>query len=65
MVGVKVRENESIDKALRRFKRVMNKSRVLRNYRETLAYEKPSITNRLARERAQLIARRRSEDNQL
>src|SRR5690606_39895323 len=40
-VGVKVRDNENIDRALRRFKRAVNRSRVLRIYRANMAYTKP------------------------
>ena len=59
-VGVKVRDNESIDRALRRFKRSVNRSRVLRIYRANMAYTKPSEERRLAREKAARNARKRS-----
>jgi len=49
-VGIKVRDNESIDRALRRFKRAVNRSRVLRLYRENMAFVKPSETRREQRE---------------
>ncbi len=58
-VGIKVRDKESIDRALRRFKRAVNRSRVLRIYRSNMAYTKPSEERRLARERAARNARRR------
>lgn len=48
-VGIKVRDNESIDRALRRFKRAVNRSRVLRMYRENMAFVKPSETRREVR----------------
>ena len=41
-VGIKVRDNESIDRALRRFKRAVNRSRVLRIFRGNMAFTKPS-----------------------
>ena len=41
-VGIRVRDNESIDRALRRFKRSVNRSRVLRQYRAKMKYVKPS-----------------------
>lgn len=59
-IGIKVRDKESIDRALRRFKRVVNRSRILRIYRGNMAFTKPSEERRLARERAQVNARRRS-----
>lgn len=49
-VGIKVRDNESIDRALRRFKRVVNRSRVLRLYRDNMAFTAPSEVRREERE---------------
>lgn len=57
-VGIKVRDKESIDRALRRFKRTVNRSRVLRIYRQNMSYTKPSEERRLARKKAR--RRRRS-----
>lgn len=59
-IGIKVRDNESIDRALRRFKRAVNRSRVLRIYRGNMAYTKPSEERRLARQKAARNARRRT-----
>jgi small subunit ribosomal protein S21 len=59
-IGIKVRDKESIDRALRRFKRAVNRSRVLRIYRSNMAFVKPSEERREAKERAQRNARRRS-----
>ena len=59
-VGIKVRDNESIDRALRRFKRAVNRSRVLRIYRGNMAYTKPSEERRLARQKAARNSRRSS-----
>lgn len=59
-IGIKVRDKESIDRALRRFKRVVNRSRVLRIYRSNMAFTKPSEIRREAKEQAYRNARRRS-----
>lgn len=59
-IGIKVRDKESIDRALRRFKRVVNRSHVLRIYRENMAFTKPSEERRAARQAAALNARRYS-----
>jgi small subunit ribosomal protein S21 len=56
-VGVKVRNNESIDRALKRFRRQVNRSRVLREFRQNMSYLKPSEEKRLQRKKA---ARRRA-----
>ena len=57
-IGIKVRDKESIDRALRRFKRTVNRARVLRIYRENMAYTKPSAVRREERKEAAKKARR-------
>lgn len=59
-IGIKVRDKESIDRALRRFKRKVNRARVLREYRESLSFNKPSDVRREARKEAAKKARRAS-----
>jgi small subunit ribosomal protein S21 len=59
-VGIKVRDKENIDRALRRFKRAVNRSRVLRIYRANMAYTKPSEERRQARQKAARNASKRS-----
>lgn len=51
-VGVKVRNNEDIDRALKRFRRQVNRSRILREYRQNMAYIKPSEEKRLEEKRS-------------
>ena len=57
-IGIKVRDKESIDRALRRFKRTVNRARVLRIYRENMAFTKPSEVEREKRKEAAKKARR-------
>ena len=59
-VGVKVRDKENIDRALRRFKRTVNRSRVLRIYRQNMSFTKPSEERRIAKEKAARNMRRYS-----
>lgn len=47
-----VRDNESLDDALRRFKRSVSKSGTLREYRKREFYEKPSVKRKLKSEAA-------------
>ncbi len=61
-VGIKVRDNETIDRALRRFKRSVNRSKILRIYRNNMAFTKPSETKRVARQKAERSSRRRRND---
>ena len=46
MIIVNVKENESIDKALKRFKKKFERTGVLREIRSRSYYEKPSIKKR-------------------
>jgi small subunit ribosomal protein S21 len=46
MIVVNVKENESIEKALKRFKKKFDKTGVIRELRSRQAFEKPSITRR-------------------
>ena len=53
---VKVRPNESIEKAIRRFSKMVRKSGILDEVREKQYYEKPSVKKKKKRQEA---ARRR------
>lgn len=52
MTEIRVRENESIDSALKRFKRQCARSGVLSEYRRREHYEKPSIKRKKKSEAA-------------
>ncbi|BBM70685.1 30S ribosomal protein S21 [Rhodothermus marinus] len=62
-VGIKVRENEPIDRVLRRFKRAVNRSKILREYRQHMFYIKPSERRRIERQKALRNARRHSQQS--
>ncbi|MFN3783275.1 MAG: 30S ribosomal protein S21 [Spirosomataceae bacterium] len=46
MLHVQVKENESIDKALKRFKKKFEKTGVVRQLRSRQAFEKKSVSRR-------------------
>jgi small subunit ribosomal protein S21 len=46
MIIINVKENESIDKALKRFKKKFERTGILREIRERNFYEKPSVKRR-------------------
>ncbi|MCX7929907.1 MAG: 30S ribosomal protein S21 [Chlorobi bacterium] len=52
MIGVTIQPNESIDRALRRFKKKFERSGILREYRRRTYYTKPSVERRMAENRA-------------
>lgn len=47
MVGITVQENESIDKALKRFKKKYERSGILKEFKKRTFYVKPSIEKRM------------------
>ncbi|AZQ63444.1 MULTISPECIES: 30S ribosomal protein S21 [Flammeovirga] len=46
MIEIKVKDNESIDRALKRFKKKFERTKVLRELRGRAYYEKSSVTDR-------------------
>ncbi|MDI3540628.1 30S ribosomal protein S21 [Koleobacter methoxysyntrophicus] len=52
MAEIRVRENESLDNALRRFKRKCQKAGVLSEIRKREHYEKPSVRRKKKSEAA-------------
>ena len=57
MTGVRVRENESIESAIRRFKKLCEKAGILAELRKREHYEKPSVR----RKRKALAARKKAK----
>jgi small subunit ribosomal protein S21 len=65
MVSMRVRDRESIQEAVRRFRKLVERSGLKREMRRRQFYEKPSEVNRRARLRAErraLSARRTFND---
>jgi len=52
VIGVTVQESESIDRALRRFKKKYERAGVLKEFKRRTSYTKPSITSRMSRLKA-------------
>jgi small subunit ribosomal protein S21 len=46
MLIINIKENESIDKALKRFKKKFEKTGILRELRSRTSFEKPSVSRR-------------------
>ena len=64
MIGVTVQESESIDRALRRFKKKYERSGILKEFKRRTFYTKPSIQNRMARIKAARRQQRISKEMQ-
>jgi small subunit ribosomal protein S21 len=60
LVGIILQENESIDKALKRFKKKYERSGVLKEFKKRTFYVKPSIEKRMERIKAHRRASRES-----
>ena len=52
MIVVPVKEGENIEKCLKKFKRKFEKTGVIKELRRRQAFIKPSVENRIKRERA-------------
>ena len=60
MIVVPVKEGENIEKALKKFKRKFEKTGVVKELRARQQFDKPSVLNRLKRERAIYVQDRKS-----
>jgi len=58
LIKVVIQENESIDRALKRFKKKYEKSGILKEVRKRMHYVKPSVERKMKRDRAVRKARR-------
>lgn len=58
MLKVIIQDGESIDKALKRFKKKYEKSGLLKEFRKRMFYTKPSVNKKMDKERAIRKAKR-------
>ena len=63
MITVNVKENESIDKALKRFKKKFEKTGVLKELRSRTYFEKPSVSRRTEKLKAAYRQKKYAEEN--
>jgi small subunit ribosomal protein S21 len=52
VIGIIVQDNEPIDRALKRFKKKYERSRVLKEFKKRSFFVKPSVKKRLKRAKA-------------
>jgi small subunit ribosomal protein S21 len=62
MLIVNVKENESVEKALKRFKKKFEKTGVLRELRDRQQFTKPSVRNRMQRIKARYKQQMQDKD---
>jgi small subunit ribosomal protein S21 len=63
MIIVSVKENESVDRALKRFKKKFEKTGVLRELRDRQHFTKPSVVRREEIKRAAYRQQMQDKDN--
>ena len=63
MIIINIKENESIDKALKRFKKKFERTGVLKELRSRSQFEKPSVTRRTEIIRAAYIQKLNQQEN--
>ena len=61
MLIVKMKEGENIEKALKRFKRKVNETKLIPNLREREQFVKPSVKKREMKKKAVYIQKLRRE----
>jgi len=61
MIKVQVKENESLEKALKRFKKKFERTGVVRELRDRRQFTKPSVKRRLEVIKARYIQQKRDE----
>lgn len=64
MIIVPVKENENIERALKKFKRKFEKTGAVRELRARKNFEKPSVKKRAARMKAIYVQHLRLEEEQ-
>ena len=63
MLIINIKENESIDKALKRFKKKFEKTGVLKQLRARTSFQKPSIARRTEIKKAAYVENLRRQEN--
>jgi len=58
LIKVVVQDNESLDKALKRFKKKYEKAGILKEFRKRQFFSKPSVEKKMLKERAVRKAKR-------
>ena len=62
MVKITIKENEDINRALKRFKKKFEKAQVIKDYRSNAFYTKKSVLIREEKLRASYVQRLRSKE---
>ena len=64
MLIIPIKDGENIDRALKRFKRKFDSTKVMKKLREKKQFIKPSVVNRSQNIKASYLQRRRTAEDQ-
>lgn len=64
MLIIPIKDGENIDRALKRFKRKFDNTKVMKKLREKKQFIKPSVVNRSQNIKASYLQRRRTSEEQ-
>jgi len=64
MLIIPIKDGENIDRALKRFKRKFDRTKVMRTLRDKKQFTKPSVSNRKQNIKAAYIQRKRTAEEQ-
>jgi len=62
LIKVVIQDNESLDKALKRFKKKYEKAGILKEFRRRQFYVKPSVDKKMNKERAVRKTKRMNDE---
>ncbi|MBS9773693.1 MAG: 30S ribosomal protein S21 [Tenacibaculum sp.] len=62
MLIIPVKEGENIDRALKRYKRKFDRTKVMKQLRERKQFTKPSVANRAQKIKASYVQRLRTQE---
>ncbi|PIV16246.1 MAG: 30S ribosomal protein S21 [Flavobacteriales bacterium CG03_land_8_20_14_0_80_35_15] len=64
MLIIPIKDGENIDRALKRFKRKFDSTKVMKDLRDRKQFTKPSVSNRAQNIKAAYIQRKRTSEEQ-
>lgn len=64
MLIIPIKDGENIDRALKRFKRKFDRTKVMRKLRDNKQFTKPSVKKRSQKIKASYLQRRRTAEEQ-
>jgi small subunit ribosomal protein S21 len=64
MLIIPIKDGENIDRALKRFKRKFDSTKVMKDLRDRKQFTKPSVSNRAQNIKAAYVQRKRTNEEQ-